>query len=215
MMAVTGLVLICFLLMHCFGNLKLLLPGAGKAEFNEYAEFLKGDILYPIVPHGWFIWIFRLVLLVCAVLHMYSAIVLWQRASKATPGKYAVHKALAPTYSYAARTQRWGGIILALLLIWHLIQFTIAPQAVNGQATPADNVIAAFSQWYYVLIYAVFMAVVCLHVMHGFWSAFATLGANTSAKAQRVLSVLAHLISILLFVGFLATPIAILGGLVA
>ena len=81
-MAVTGLLLIAFLLMHAFGNSKMFL---GEDSFNHYAEWLKGQtedggILYPLLPAGWFIWIFRVVLLAAVVLHIYSAVTLWNRA---------------------------------------------------------------------------------------------------------------------------------------
>ncbi len=69
-MAITGLIMVGFLLMHMYGNLKVFL---GADAFNHYAHWLKGDILYPLVPSGWFIWIFRLVMLAAIVAHMWSA----------------------------------------------------------------------------------------------------------------------------------------------
>ncbi|MCL1838297.1 MAG: succinate dehydrogenase cytochrome b subunit [Propionibacteriaceae bacterium] len=216
LMALTGLILIAFLLMHCFGNLKLLISAE---EFNHYAHWLKGEgdaggMLEPLIPHGWFIWIFRVFMLAAAVLHILAAVVLWRRAYNATPSNYEARKKLAQTY--AARTQRLGGVILGALLLWHLLQFTVIPAQMAGQAgEPSSYVIFAFGQWYYVLCYAVFMGLVCLHVRHGFWSAFTTLGVNTSKRAEKVLNVLAYLIAALLFIGFMAMPLAVLGGIVS
>jgi succinate dehydrogenase cytochrome b subunit len=217
-MAVTGLVLIGFLLVHMFGNLKMFI---GEEAFNHYAEWLKGlsedgGILYPLVPAGWFIWIFRAVLLAAVVLHVYSAATLWKRALAANPSTYEAKRKLAQTYS--ARTMRWGGIILAGVLIFHLAQFTVHAALVAGDygTTYADSaykmVIGEFSQWWMVLIYAVWMVAVCMHIRHGFWSAFATLGANTSAKARAVLNGCAWAVALLLFIGFMIMPVAVLFG---
>ena len=217
-MAVTGLVLIGFLLVHMFGNLKMFI---GEEAFNHYAEWLKGlsedgGILYPLVPAGWFIWIFRAVLLAAVVLHVYSAATLWKRALAANPSGYEAKRRLAQTYS--ARTMRWGGIILAGILIFHLAQFTVHAALVAGDygTTYSESaykmVIGEFSQWWMVLIYAVWMVAVCMHIRHGFWSAFATLGANTSAKARAVLNGCAWAVALLLFIGFMIMPVAVLFG---
>ncbi|MDR0283305.1 MAG: succinate dehydrogenase, partial [Propionibacteriaceae bacterium] len=73
-MAVTGLVLITFLLVHMFGNLKIFI---GQEAYDHYAEWLKQDLLYPFLPKGWFIWIFRVFLLACLVIHVIMAAYLW------------------------------------------------------------------------------------------------------------------------------------------
>ena len=216
-MAVTGLILIAFLLMHMIGNLKMFL---GPTDFNEYASWLKVLVLTPVLPHGFFIWIFRAALLACVVLHMYAAISLWARAKRATPTTYEAKRRLAQTYS--ARTMRWGGLILAGLLLWHLCQFTVVPSLIDpavqmtwhGAENPYAMVQAAFGQWYFVALYAVWMVAVCMHIRHGFWSAFTTLGANTSPKAQEVLNGCAWVAAVLIFFGFMIMPVAaLLGGI--
>lgn len=207
-MAVTGLMLIAFLLMHMYGNLKMFL---GPEAFDHYAEWLKGDILYPLVPKGWFIWIFRAVMLAAIVLHIYSAATLWKRALAANPTTYEAKRKLAQTYS--ARTMRWGGIILAGLLIFHLAQFTVHSALVAGPFTsPYEMVVGEFQIWWMVLIYALWMVTVCMHVRHGFWSAFATLGAKTSAKARAVLNGCAWAVALILYIGFMIMPVAVLFG---
>lgn len=208
-MAITGLVLIAFLLVHMYGNLKMFL---GAEDFNFYAEWLKGDILHPLIPTGWFIWIFRFVMLGAIVLHMFSAITLWLRAKEANPSTYEAKKTLAQTYS--ARTMRWGGIILAGGLIFHLAQFTARATLVSApaDASPYDMVIAEFGNWWLVVAYGIWMVAVCMHVRHGFWSAFTTLGANTSPKARVVLNGCAWVAAILLYIGFMIMPVAVLTG---
>ena len=205
-MAITGLIMVGFLLMHMYGNLKVFL---GADAFNHYAHWLKGDILYPLVPSGTFIWIFRVFLLVAIVAHIWSAAVLTGRAHSARSSKYAVTKRLSQTY--AARTMRWGGVILAGFLVFHLLQFTaqVVTTGFRAGSEPYDMVIASFSQWWVTLAYLVWVAIVCLHVRHGVWSALTTLGANTSAKARSFLNGLAWVIAIVLFVGFMIMPLAV------
>jgi len=209
LMAVTGLLMIGFLLMHMFGNSKMFL---GEESFNHYAEWLKVDILYPLLPKGWFIWIFRAVMLAAIVLHIYSALTLWRRAKLASPTTYEAKRRLAQTYS--ARTMRWGGIILAGLLIFHLAQFTVHATLVAGPFTgsPYQMVLSEFRIWWMVALYALWMVTVCMHIRHGFWSAFATLGANTSQKAQVVLNACAWAVAILLYIGFMVMPVAVFFG---
>ena len=209
LMAVSGLILISFLLVHMYGNLKMFL---GAEAFDHYAEWLKGDILYPLIPEGWFIWLFRAFMVAAIALHIYSAVTLWRRAVAANPVAYAAKKKLAQTYS--ARTMRWGGIILLGLLIFHLAQFTVKATLFNGPATatPYEMVIGEFSLWWMVALYALWLVTVCMHVRHGFWSAFATLGANTSAKSRAVLNGCAWAIALLLYIGFMIMPVAVLFG---
>lgn len=208
-MAVTGLILIAFLLMHMYGNLKMF---AGAEAFNHYAHWLKSDILYPIVPRGWFIWIFRFTLLIALILHVASAASLTLTDRRAHNANYVTTKRKAQTYS--ARTMRWGGVILLTGLIFHLLQFTTKTiqTGFTADTEPYAMFVASFSHWWLVLGYAVWIVTVVMHVRHGFWSAFTTLGANVSAKSRQVLNVLAIFVAALLLVGFLLPPVAVLIG---
>lgn len=208
-MAVTGLVMVGFLLMHMYGNLKMFL---GPEAFDHYAHWLKSDILDPIIPKGWFIWIFRAFMVAAVVAHVFSAATLWRRAKIANPSAYEAKRQLAQTYS--ARTMRWGGVILAGFLVFHLMQFTVRATLVASAAAaePYDMVIAEFRVWWLVVAYALWMVAVCMHIRHGFWSAFATLGANTSAKSRAVLNGCAWVVAILLYIGFMIMPVAVLTG---
>jgi succinate dehydrogenase / fumarate reductase cytochrome b subunit len=164
LMAITGLVMIGFLLMHMYGNLKAFL---GAEAFDHYAHWLKTDLLYPLLPQGWFIWIFRFALLACIVAHIYAAAVLTLRAHGARSTKYVTTDRIQQTY--AARTMRWGGVIIVGFLVFHLLQFTaqVVTTGFQAGASPYAMLIGSFSQWWLVLAYAIWVAAVCLHVRHG------------------------------------------------
>ena len=208
LMAVTGLYLVLFLLMHMWGNLKMFL---GPEAFNHYAEWLKSDLLYPIVPHGWFIWIFRFSLVAAIGLHMWSALVLTGR-SHAGRGHYQRTDRRAQTYS--ARTMRWGGVIILVFVIFHLIQFTIVPGILGGHANhPHTMVLAGFQQWWITAFYAFSILLVCMHIRHGLWSAFATLGVNLSAISRKWLNIIALVVSVALYAGFMIMPLCVQFGI--
>ena len=207
-MAVTGLAMIAFLLVHMYGNLKMFVS---FDAYDHYAHWLKNDLLYPFMPHGQFIWIFRFGLLAAIGLHIWSAATLSRDTIKNRGDKYVNSKRVAQTYS--ARTMRWGGVIILVFVIFHLIQFTIIPGSFGGNGDePHTMVLAAFGLWWMVVLYAVCMVLICMHVRHGFWSAFTTLGGNTSAKAASVLNLLATIVAVVLFVGFMIMPLAVLFG---
>lgn len=205
-MAITGLLLIGFLLMHMYGNLKMFM---GADAFDHYAHWLKGDILYPLVPQGSFIWIFRVFLLACVGLHIWAAATLSARTIAVRGAKYQKTTRLNQTYS--ARTMRWGGVILGGFLIFHLLQFTakVVRTGFAYDATPYEMVVLSFQNIFVLLAYALWMIAVCMHVRHGFWSAFTTLGANLSARSRKILNGLAIFVAALLYVGFMVMPVAV------
>ncbi len=213
-MAVTGLILIVFLLVHMYGNLKMFV---GYEAFDHYAHWLKGQtsdggIMAPIMPAGQFIWVFRAALLLAIVLHIWSAATLSARTIKVRGDKYQVNKRQAQTYS--SRTMRWGGVIIAVFVIFHLIQFTIVPGSTGGQAAePHTMVLASFSTPWITAFYAVSILLVCMHIRHGLWSAFATLGGNLSAKSREWLNIIAVIVAVVLYVGFMVMPLAVQFGI--
>jgi succinate dehydrogenase / fumarate reductase cytochrome b subunit len=214
-MAVTGLILIGYLLAHMYGNLKVF---AGAAAFNEYAHHLR-TLGEPILPHSGVLWIIRVILIVSIFVHMYAAFTLWSRARKARGGlkRYYSNKArLGVQRTYASFTLRWGGVVIVLLVIYHLLHLTwniIHPG--GAAATPYDRVVNGFQIWSVVLAYTIAVVAVGLHVRHGTWSALTTLGANTSSLARQRLNVIAYAVAGLLTIGFLLPPFAILFGFVS
>jgi succinate dehydrogenase / fumarate reductase cytochrome b subunit len=207
-MAVTGLLFLAFLVLHMAGNLKIFF---GAESFDHYAHWLR-DIGSPVLPHEWFLWIQRFVLTAALVGHAWAATVLALRAKRARPVRYA-HRPKVQG-SYAARTMRWGGVIILLFLVWHLLDLTVGTvNPVGNPATPYANVVAGFapSRWPVTLFYALAVVAVGFHVRHGLFSALRTLG-QRSANGERLARVAALGFAILLCVGFLAVPFAVLVG---
>ncbi|MEV4837479.1 succinate dehydrogenase cytochrome b subunit [Nonomuraea sp. NPDC049486] len=210
-MAVTGAVMVLFLVGHMLGNLKIF---AGRDSFNEYALALR-TLLEPIAPYRTLLTLVEIVLVVSVVLHMWAAISLSRRAAAARPVKYAARKK-SQAKGYATHIMRFGGITIALFVVWHLLDLTFGVVNPKGfDSSPADRMIAGFdpSRWYVTLLYIVAVAMVGLHLRHGIWSAFQTLGVANRDR-NRALRAVAGLGSAVLVIGFLAPPLAITFGVV-
>jgi len=208
-MAVTGIVLVGFVIAHMLGNLKIFL---GTEAIDEYAVFLR-TVGEPAIPAGVLLWVVRTVLLVCVALHITAAVQLTRMNWAARPRGYDTKKSIATTY--AARTMRWGGVIVVLFIIYHLLHLTAGVVGFRpGEFVDLSvyhNVVAAFSVWYIALFYVVAMASLCLHLDHGVWSMLQTLGWN-NAWTTRSLQILSRGLSLVVFVGFISVPVAVLAG---
>ncbi|SOE14355.1 succinate dehydrogenase subunit C [Streptomyces sp. 2323.1] len=208
-MAVSGLIMLLYLVVHMLGNLKIFF---GPGEFNHYAHWLR-TIGAPFMHQEWTLWLVRVVLVAAVVAHAVSAYQLSRRDIRARPEAY-VHK--KPRASYATRTMRWGGIILGLFLVWHLLDLTTGTVHPGGfrPGHPYQNVVDTFSTWYGNVIYLVAMLALGLHIRHGFWSAAQTLGVG-SRRRDRALKTTANLLALVLTVGFVAVPLAVMTGVVS
>src|SRR6266850_8131619 len=198
-MAVTGIVLVGFVIAHMLGNLKIFL---GAEAIDAYAVFLR-TMGEPLFPYGLLLWIVRIVLLACVALHVTAAVQLTRMNMAARPQGYDTKRSIATTY--AARTMRWSGVILALFIVYHLLHLTAGVVSFQPgefvHLSVYHNVVAAFSVWYVALFYIVAMACLCLHLDHGIWSMFQTLGWVTlqNTKSIRTFS---RLVAIVIFLGF-------------
>ncbi|MFF7263933.1 succinate dehydrogenase [Streptomyces sp. NPDC008159] len=208
-MAVSGLIMLAYLVVHMLGNLKIFF---GSAEFNGYAHWLR-TLGEPFLHHEWALWIVRVVLVAAVVAHATAAYQLSRRDIKARPTKYAHSKRRA---SYATRTMRWGGVILGLFIVWHILDLTTGTVHPNGFQSdhPYQNVIDTFSTWYGNAIYLVAMLALGLHIRHGFWSAAQTLGAGSRTR-DRALKATANVLALVLTLGFVSVPVAVMTGVVS
>jgi succinate dehydrogenase / fumarate reductase cytochrome b subunit len=206
-MAVSGLIMLLYLIVHMYGNLKIFF---GPDTFNGYAHWLR-TVGEPFLHYEWALWIIRAGLVVAVVAHIVCAYQLSRRDLKARPVGYVHRKART---SYATRTMRWGGVILVLFIVWHILDFTTL--TVNRNAEPGhpyQNVEATFHTWYGDVIYIVAMLALGLHVRHGFWSAAQTIGAG-SATRDRALKATADILAVVLTAGFIAVPVGVMSGVV-
>ncbi len=215
LMATTGTLFVAFVLMHMYGNLKVF---AGQDAFDTYAHHLR-TLGEPILPYGGFLWVFRVVLLLSLVGHVWSAFALWRRAAGARSTRYAVRA--ASVMAWRSRAMRWGGVALLLFLVWHLVQFTVVKPNVNPDVpdasigdSPYALVVASFQVWWVVVVYLLALAALGLHLQHGVWSAAQTLGWTGSPRARRTAVGVAHAVAAVTAVGFALPPLAILFGVV-
>ena len=202
-MAVTGAILVLYLVAHMLGNLKIFF---GEQSLNTYAHWLR-VVGEPALPAQGLLWFTRVALLVAVVAHIVAATVLARRARRARPIRYA-HRRPVST-SYASRTMRWGGVIILLFVIYHILDLTtgtLNPNGVPGEVY--DNVVADFSRWYVTLFYVLAVVTVGFHVRHGVWSALQTLG-RSSGPYQTRYKAIALVFAVVLTAGFLAVPLAV------
>ena len=208
-MALTGSLLVLFVFAHMLGNLKIF---SGPQDINVYARFLR-ELGQPELGYGEVLWLVRLILLACVIVHLTAAFQLTRLNWQARPREYRVKKHLATTF--ASRTMPWGGAVLAAFVIFHLLHLTggaigFRPGQFRDLAV-YQNVLIGFSFWPVVLLYVLAMASLGLHIDHGIWSAVQTLGWGT-ARNERSLKLLSRLIGFVAFLGFITVPVSVFAG---
>lgn len=205
-MAVTGVILFLFVVGHLAGNLKVF---QGPEHFNAYAEGLR-TMGAPFFGRSQLLWAIRIVLLASLFLHIWAAIAVTRASWAARPIGY--HGLIPAETTYAARTMRWGGVIIFLYVIYHLLDLTFG--AANPSFVPGDvyhNLVVSFQRWPVSAMYIVAVVVVGLHIDHGLWSAFQTLGLNRPPTFRWRRGV-AGAIAALITVAYIAIPVAVLAG---
>jgi succinate dehydrogenase / fumarate reductase, cytochrome b subunit len=202
-MAVTGILLFVFVIGHLLGNLQVF---EGPAKLNAYGAFLHsiGEFLWPV----------RIILLIAVTLHIVATVQLALRKKRARPVEYSVKKAIAS--SYASRTMYWSGPIVLAFIIFHLLHLTagyIHPGAAYIEGDVYHNVVSGFQVWWVSLSYIVAVSLLGLHLRHGLWSMFQTLGIHQPQYTLRFKKA-AMVIALLITLGYLSIPISVLLGLV-
>ena len=173
-MAVSGIMLLGFVLFHMIGNLKIYL---GAAHLDEYAEWLR-TIGEPFVPRGVFLWILRVGLIAAFFFHIVAAAQLTRMNQRSRPVKYQSPRDYVAA-DFASRTMRWTGVIVGLFVIFHLMDLTwgtVDPHWARGHVYA--NVIHSFQRVPVAIVYIVANIALAIHIFHGAWSMFQSLGLN-------------------------------------
>jgi succinate dehydrogenase / fumarate reductase cytochrome b subunit len=207
-MAVSGILMLLFLIAHMIGNLHVF---QGAESFNDYSHWLRafGE---PALPPRAFLTILEVVLLASVVAHMWAAISLWRQAKRARPEGYVKKKSVVQ--SYASRTMRWGGVIIALFIVYHILDLTFgAANPAGTDSTPYDRLVASFQNPIATTVYVVALILLGMHLRHGIWSATQTLGASNKRR-ERAINAFAIAFATLLIAGYLVVPAAVVFGLV-
>ena len=202
-MASTGLILFLFVIFHMIGNLQVF---EGAEQINFYGTALRR------FPEA--LWGARFVLLFAVALHIWSSIKLAVRKTAARPIGYATRQNTVSTY--ASRTMYWSGPIILAFLIYHLLHLTAGVVHPGGSFVEGDvyhNLIAGFQVWYVSLWYIFSMILLGLHIRHGAWSMFQSLGLN-HPRHTPILNKAAAALAIIVVVGYISIPISILLGLI-
>jgi succinate dehydrogenase / fumarate reductase cytochrome b subunit len=201
-MAVTGLILVAYLITHVLANL---LVFSGPERINRYAQLLHSN--------GAALWGARLVLLVAAILHILAATQLALRSRAARPQAYAGGR--DPQVStLAARTIRWGGALILLFLVYHILHFTTGTaHPAFVELNPHHNVTTGFQNPLVAAVYLLAMMAVGLHLYHGVWSSGRSLGLSQPSPRPLHRRVALGL-AVFVWLGFTAIVIAGFLGLI-
>jgi succinate dehydrogenase / fumarate reductase, cytochrome b subunit len=201
-MAVTGLIMVAYLITHVVANLMVF---QGPAKINAYSAFLHGT--------GGALWAARLVLIAALVLHVLAAAQLTARRRAARPVAYAAGR--EPQIStLASRTIRWGGVLILVFLVYHILHFTLGTvHSSFVEGDPYHNVVAGFANPLVIVFYELALAAVGLHLYHGIWSSGRSLGVSPPAP-HPLRRQLALALSVLIWAGFAVIPVAVYAGVV-
>lgn len=208
-MGVTGLIGIGFLILHMAGNLQAFVSAD---KINTYGAFLHGAA-------GELTWALRVVLIVAVVLHVLMAYQLTMRSRAARPIGYQQRSPQVSTL--ASRTMKWGGVLLLLFIVFHILHFTtetIDPGRmrgmldVHGNRDVYGNIVASFHVWWVSAFYIVAMIFLGLHLYHGAWSSMRTLG-YAQASPNPLHRRIAAGVAIIVWAGFTLVPVAVIVGI--
>lgn len=213
-MALSGLALIGFVIVHMIGNLKMFqaVGEDGVYQLDVYGVWLR-ELLYPGIPKYALLWILRVGLLAAVLVHIHAAYGLTVMNRKARPVKYQSSRDYQVA-NFASRTMRWTGIIVALFILWHLADFTLGwvnPDFVYGEVQ--RNVVASLSRIPVAIFYVVANIALGIHLFHGVWSLFQSMGWN-NPRFNRWRRSVATAVATVVVVGNVAFPIAVLAGIV-
>jgi succinate dehydrogenase / fumarate reductase, cytochrome b subunit len=209
-MGITGLIGIGFVILHMAGNLQVFV---GADKINSYGALLHG-------PLAELTWLLRIILIVAVVLHVLMAFQLTQRSNAARPIGY--QKKDPQVATLASRTMKWGGVLLLVFIVVHILHFTtetIDPAGVrgltdnHGHRDVYGNIVASFHVWWVALFYIVSMIALGLHLYHGAWSSLRTLGYAKQSQHPLQRRIAAG-VAIIVWLGFTLLPVGVIVGLI-
>lgn len=209
-MAVTGIALLGYVLVHMLGNLKVYL---GPEDLNHYGEFLR-ELLVPIFPRTVVLWLLRIGLTAAFVFHIHAAYGLTRMNLRARPTRYQSKRDYAAA-NFASRTMRWTGIIVFLFLVFHLADLTWGsanPDFVRGD--PYENMVQSMERLPVAIIYIVANIALAIHIFHGAWSLFQSLGLNNPRYNAWRRSFAAGFATVIL-IGNVSFPVMVLAGVIS
>lgn len=208
-MAVTGAFLAGWVLAHMAGNLKIFL---GPEHFNEYAKWLR-TMGAPAMPNSALLWVVRILMLVAIWLHIQAATQLTLQSREARPVAYTRRDNVVA--SYASRTMRWGGVIILLFILYHLLHLTFGVHVAPMQFVendPYHNVVAGFQVWWVAAVYIIANLALGLHLWHGLRALFDSLGLNhPNFNVLRRWFAIAF--ALVITIGNVSMPVAVLLGI--
>ena len=216
-MAITGIIGIGFVISHMIGNLKLYIGtvqenGVEVYDADVYGAYLR-ELLVPILPYGVFLWILRLVLIAAVLLHIHAAYSLTVLNHKARPVKYQSERDYQVA-NFASRSMRWTGVIVLIFLITHLLDLTWGvtnPGFEHGEVY--RNVDASLSRIPVAIGYIVANIALGIHLFHGTWSLFQSIGWN-NPRFNKWRKAIAAGTATLIVVGNVSFPIMTLAGVI-
>ncbi len=214
-MAITGIILMGFVLFHLIGNLKFYLPAVdGVPDIDIYGEWLR-ELLVPFLPHHAALWIMRVGLIAAAALHVEAMISLTVKSPDSLPGRYE-HKPDYQAATYAARTMRLTGPLVLAFVIFHLADLTWGLGRANPDFIAGEiqhNMIASLSRAGVAAFYIIANLALGFHLYHGAWSLFQSMGWN-NPRFNTLRQRFAQGFTAIVVLGNLSFPIVILAGLV-
>jgi succinate dehydrogenase / fumarate reductase cytochrome b subunit len=204
-MAISGMVLMAFILAHMVGNLKLYF---GATALDNYSHWLR-EVGEPALPRQALLWAVRVTLLAAVTAHIVTAYQLTMINRRARPQAYRSKRDYVAA-DFASRTMRWSGIIVLLFVVWHLLDLTwgpVNPDFVSGD--PYHNVVASFERVPVSIIYVIANLALGVHLYHGAWSLFQSMGWTRPWRRQ-----FATVFAGLIVLGNVSFPLAVMFGVV-
>src|SRR4051812_36329630 len=175
-MAISGMVLMAFVLVHMIGNLKIYF---GASSLDRYSHWLR-TVGEPALPEQWLLYAVRIVLLVALIVHVHAAYELTRVNRRARPDTYR-SKGDYVGADFASRTMRWTGVIGLLFVVFHLLDLAWGPANPDFvESDPYHNVVVSFQRVPVALIYVIANLALGVHLFHGAWSLFQSMGWVTS-----------------------------------